>query len=1159
MPISKTVRDVTNEFGWESYVRKNDQGTFDFGVVCMDNGRFRIGDIYAFNHWLYQQIEKNNLDLACVARTNEYVKTLLWFDCDYMKDGTTYTDVLESIKKVVTAKYGNPTNENNKYIVLKNSSFNKYHFYVTKLFLSRQERKQIWFAVNVDLKGKAIIDVNATDLRFEGFNKYDATTREFIPNTNYRIIFPKDVDFKQFYDKVNLLQTTKKSGWSSLKKIKLTINKSLTSQQNVNSNGNSRRNSYHSSSQLSVSNSNNNSVVTLPSDSDDTDQQPQSHYTEESEFEALGIDEKVDRWHERFVKVKTNHLFASIQTKQDVVESLAKCVDEALQYKIHNIQYIPGKGKEDLTIFNCVQQELCPFTQNHNHFIYLLWNHHQEKLTLHCYDANCKDQQREINLDYDWVFPNNMEIDEEDDEKYVILNANGIQIVEENDEKDDEKDASSEGSVANGSGREMSLEQYQCSSATIREIREKFPWFVHILRDYPIDAIKKYSGKNGATIFQCGKSLQARRCPFLDDHVHRKSNYYLVYKPKDGILEQKCHSPKCENKSRLLWRRTAPQDLPQPNDSDLARYFKELYDDFIYSNTDPLYVGFYFKTPEFWIADEENRYLQKRIQLEFAETIDDLYKSARNEYEEERLLEIIDTARKAAQDILKFDFKSKHLINSLKTWLWKGKIEWNASPLRVVFPNGVLNLETFEFGNSAPEEYINNNLMMGVEYEPRDEAFIQKEIHQGIFLKTHPDAEIRRSFLQFSSLAFEGRNFKRFAVNHGPRGNNAKTKTCGFIIYTFGSYGHFGSNDILLKGKKDRASIANLHKKRVIAFEEPDDAKPLDASQIKAIVGVDSINARMLYSTHDQIALHHISYVNLNSLPGLDADEAFIKRLIYYPWNSMFTSDADLVNRAKHIYLAVEKYGDRSWWKIAGCQLVHYLLDHYRQFISQGRVLFIPEKIKKATTEFCHANDAFMCWFNANYELLDFNEQENAKQFVTVKELLDNFNAYSEKDKVFPQKRAITSAFFAKQLRQKDILANRWRPKITNWRISYEERRKNKNVVNIHIGQYAGAGLIYCKQKETPEYSIWNYDNDPDSVNNNTSPTYNALMDILSNAENTNNITNDQIKNLDTFFQRIKRKRREFANENDDSSKSPATKKSRRSCRNKRCRQSSKN
>ena len=66
-------------------------------------------------------------------------------------------------------------------------------------------------------------------------------------------------------------------------------------------------------------------------------------------------------------------------------------------------------------------------------------------------------------------------------------------------------------------------------------------------------------------------------------------------------------------------------------------------------------------------------------------------------------------------------------------------------------------------------------------------------------------------------------------------------------------------------------------------------------------------------------------------------------------------------------------------------------------------------------------------------------------------------------------------------------------------------------------------------------------------------------MDILSNAENTNNITNDQIQNIDTFFRRIKRKRREFANENDDSSKSPATKKSRRSCRNKRCRQSSKN
>ena len=1143
MYLSKTAKHIVDTFGRGLLVTKNDTEEFNFGVVCMDNGRFRIGDtvdIYQFNKWLYQQIEINNLDLACVAYTRTDDRTLLWFDCDYMKDGTTYNDVLQSIRKIVISKYGSPKCKNNEYIILKNSSFNKYHFYVTKLFLTKKERKEIWNAVNDDLNGKAIIDIGASDLRFEGFNKYDRKQKKFIPNTNYQIIFPNDIDFKQFYGKVNLLKTTKYSGWLSMKTIKLTMSKSSTTTPSVNSNSNSyyslsqlsvnnsNSNSHHSLSQLSVSNSNSNSTVTVSLDNDYIDQEPQSHHTEVNGSDMGGYDRSGNTWSERYQKVTTDELFASI-TDEDVVQSIAKCVNEAFRYGIEKVQHWPGKDEQKKTVFNCTEDEVCPFSRNRSHSVYLLWNHHEETLTLHCYAESCRNEKFNVELDWDFTFnPNDMEIVDEDEEKQI----------------------SEEGSVSNKSAKAASVQPNQCASAVLQQIRETYPMFANILCNYPIQKIKKYRGKNGAVIFQCGKNEEARSCPFKENHKHSKSNYYFVYRPKRGRLEQKCHSSQCSDQYKLLWTRTSINDLPQANDSDLARYFAELYHDIIYSDTDPAHTGFYYKTPNFWVADVGNRFLQKRIQVQFAETVSTLYDNARNQHQEERLIEILDAEKKDANKILKFDYKSKHLINCLKTWLEIENIEWNANPYRVVFPNGVYNLQTHKFGGSAHEEYINNTRMMGVKYAPRNQAFIKKEIEEGIFLKIHPDDSIRKSWCQFASLAFEGKNFKKVAINHGPRGNNAKTKTCAFIIYVFGSYGHVGSNDILLKGSKDRASVANLHEKRVIAFEEPDDTKPLDAAQIKAIIGSDSINARMLYSTYDQISLQHIAFINLNSLPGLDADEAFVKRLIYYPWNSMFTSDTSLVDPEKHIYEAVEKYGDRSWWKSAGPQLVHYLLDFYKEFVRQGRVLFIPQKIQKATIQFCHANDAFMIWFNGNFELLDMTKDENRKQFVTVKELLDNFNGYSEKDKVFPRKvGAVTTAFLAKQIKQKAILANRWHKKITNWRISQTLRNKNKNLINIHTGQYAGPGLQYCKRRVVPEYSIWNYDNDPEDVNYNAPPTYNALIDLLKHEEDVNSMTDAQVERLSVFVERIKRKRELAEKENDDSCKSPAAKRCRRSKR----------
>ena len=374
---------------------------------------------------------------------------------------------------------------------------------------------------------------------------------------------------------------------------------------------------------------------------------------------------------------------------------------------------------------------------------------------------------------------------------------------------------------------------------------------------------------------------------------------------------------------------------------------------------------------------------------------------------------------------------------------------------------------------------------MGCILVQEDPEYIKQELEEGLFNKIFPDHDIRKSWLQYISIAFEGRNYKKCAINHGHCGNNGKSKTCEFICYTFGGYGQMGDTKTLLKGKKDRGSLANLHQKRFLIYEEPDDNKAIDTAMLKALVGgVEVLCARMLYSMQDQIDLHNKMVINVNNLPGLSADKATLSRIVYYPWITEFVDDDGDVDHANRKYKSDPKYGDKMWWQEAAPQLVHLLLRYYKQFREAGRILYIPPKIKEMTKLFCQANDPFMNWFNRHYELLDMEKTEERQQFVTYLELQNTFKASEDKDKIIPNRYSTVKRFISQQIRDKPDLAKRKNLHQTNWRLTAAERKRYRGKTDCLCkhGEKVGAALQACRLRTQPIEISWNYDIDEDAV-----------------------------------------------------------------------------
>ena len=1030
-------------------------------VVAMDTGTYTVNGhigIDTFNRFLLQKITENTLNLAYVANAKEHQNQILWFDIDITHEtDVTIDQILDSITHVLCRRYKIKNTELNDRLVLTMSHIEtKYHVYFIDIFENRQCRKKIWTAVTAHFNNKhrsnvEVIDMNATNLRYDGFNKYHTGKRYFIENSRYKILKPSAWTYADFYKNINLLYFHDVNGVKYRKDTEAII-------------------------------------------------EIQDKNDEQKENESQDIDHSL-----------TDDIFNAF---------VSKYRDAISGYKIKEIYY--HHEEQELTLY-CEDDQLCPFSQQNTteHIVWMIFSFKTKQMVLHCNHTECEGEILKMNL-------SRMDCRRQTEETHHVDVIGEVDIINDSEDMDEDvkmsesDDDDKESDDDDKENEDIEYPIYPISKKIKEDIEVRYGFIKHILLGFDIVKIKRFTQSKSIT-FCCSDKQHSRRCPFVERY-HSKSNHYLVYNPRKGILQQKCHSHQCRGKVKVLWMRDRTTDLPKPFDTDLATLFMKLYPlSVVYSESDPSYKGFYHRSTNYWVYDKGHRKISRIIQKDFIQYIEGAYAREIDKCSEDDLINSLNADLKSIRAICKMYSKYQNVIKCLSNWLNTEDIEWNSNPYRVVFPNGVLNVETGYFGPSDPEEYINNNRVMGCNWEPEDHGFIQTELLDNLFNRIFPIEAHRDCWLTFASIAFEGCNYRKCVINHGVCGRNGKSKTCEMLVYTFGDYANMGDVKTLLRGKKDKASLANLNEKRFILYEEPDDTKAMDIAMIKMLVGgIERMCARQLYATTDQIKLHNKMMINVNNLPGLCADQATLDRICVFKWATRFVDDPSEVDESKRIFLCDKKYASPIWWKKAAPQLVHLLLRFYKIFVANNRCLQIPRSIQSYSRKFCEGNDAFMRWFEENFELLPMDET-NKKIFITKAELCTAFDQYPERDKILPNngKYTVVSHYIAKAFQDRPALSKRFNKKITNWRISADERKKYKNISrqSCIAAQYAGPGLIACRRRLVPITIEYNYDMDEDVKEAEESLKQKTITDVKKETIKSliSDINKNRINNCELF------------------------------------------
>lgn len=225
------------------------------------------------------------------------------------------------------------------------------------------------------------------------------------------------------------------------------------------------------------------------------------------------------------------------------------------------------------------------------------------------------------------------------------------------------------------------------------------------------------------------------------------------------------------------------------------------------------------------------------------------------------------------------DHQKNEVIHYLNSKLELEKVSFNENPFRIVFKNGVLDLQTFEFFEHSPNFLetiqLNVNFNPNAKSETVDEFFatatennpeLETLLYEAIGYSLLKTVELASCFI----LTGSGRNGKSTYLDliKGIVGKNN---------YTSADFKELGKN----------FGISSLANKLVSLAGDISNQKINDSDTFKRIVSGDSVIVDEKYEKKYDTVLFSTLFFSANELPRTpDTTEGFYRRLIIIPFNA---------------------------------------------------------------------------------------------------------------------------------------------------------------------------------------------------------------------------------------------------------------------------------
>lgn len=305
---------------------------------------------------------------------------------------------------------------------------------------------------------------------------------------------------------------------------------------------------------------------------------------------------------------------------------------------------------------------------------------------------------------------------------------------------------------------------------------------------------------------------------------------------------------------------------------------------------------------------------------------------------------------------------------------------FDKKPNIFAFKNVAFDLQTRSTYQIKKDDYITQNTNNNYTEPTQEEV----DVIDKLFTQIFPDPEVRKCYLSVLLIALTGEHPENLFLANGC-GRNGKGLLNELMFELMGDYAYKLSIDVLTKDVKKTGAnpeIANLHKKRLVLANEPEDNVKLNMGIIKELTGGNEISARGLYSNDTKTILHMLLLVECNKKPLIAGriDTSVLERIVDIPFEACFVSNVEDVNEAKYIYLKNIEFKTEAWRQNHYSALFRYLLDN------APAKLYIPNRILQLSKQYVLGSDEMYAWINEFYEFT-----ENNDDYVKVKDVFDNY------------------------------------------------------------------------------------------------------------------------------------------------------------------------
>jgi len=331
------------------------------------------------------------------------------------------------------------------------------------------------------------------------------------------------------------------------------------------------------------------------------------------------------------------------------------------------------------------------------------------------------------------------------------------------------------------------------------------------------------------------------------------------------------------------------------------------------------------------------------------------------------------------------------------------EVDFNANGNVIAFKNKKYNFITKAFEPILKEEYI--SFSTGYEWEEPTREKVDKI--DKLFCEIFPNEEIRKCYLSIMRTSLLGYTKNHFIVANGS-GGNGKGLLNELLMFMLGDdYSYNGNLSVLVDKIKGGANpeLANIHKKRLVLFKEPNQKDKIQLGNLKQLVDNESINARGLFQSNTKTELLATFILECNKKLNFsgEVDESEYRRFIDILFESTFTVNEDLLNdtNLKNVYRANQDYKQVNFKKEYSCALFKYIIDNALLDV------YIPDCVKERTKAYIDSNDSLLSWATQRYIY-----EKDTKNFIKVADMYNDFRDSDEYDRLHKTTRPTKKIFF---------------------------------------------------------------------------------------------------------------------------------------------------